>query len=141
MTRLVNLAPRLAFGLTGLAGVMCMGAAYAQVAPPAIPTAPASWSAANLPGTPVYQDRYISGGSLTPDIATGEGETGNTEGLARSVQIDAVTSRLTSTGDGSTATFSESGIVANSQWETAAYGAWSLDASARAGGSDNIQSG
>jgi hypothetical protein len=141
MTFRAHLATRLAFGLTELVGLVCFGAAYAQVAPPADPTPPASWSAANLPGTPVYRDRYISGGSLTPDISAGDGAIGDSEGLARSLQIDAITSRLTSSGDGSTATFSESGIVAKSQWETVAFGAWSLDASARAGGSNNVQSG
>ncbi len=136
-----NLATRLAFGLTGLEGLLWLGTAGAQNLPPAPPAPPASLSAANQPATTAYQDRYIGGASLTPDISTGDGTTGDTEGLARFVQIDAITSRLTSTGEGSNSTFSESGIVAKSQWDTVGYGAWSLDASARAGGSDNIQSG
>ena len=97
---------------------------------------PVPWSAANLPGAPAYQDRYIGGGSLAPDISAGQETGGESEGLARSLQIDAVTSRLTSSGDGSSSSFMENGIVAKSQWETAGYGAWSLDASARMGGSD-----
>ena len=141
MTFRANRATRLAFGLTGLGGFVCFGAAMAQVAPSADPAPPASWSAANLPGTPVYHDRYIGGASTTPDISSGDGAISDSEGLARSLQIDAVTSRLTSTGDGSTTTFSETGIVAKSQWETVGFGAWSLDASARAGGSNNIESG
>src|SRR5271165_5616508 len=44
-------------------------------------------------------------------------------------------SRLTSSGGGSSSSFTENGIVAKSQWETVAYGAWSLDAAARTGGS------
>src|SRR5271165_6930219 len=46
-------------------------------------------------------------------------------------------SRLTSSGGGSSSSFTENGIVAKSQWETAAYGAWSLDASARLGSNDS----
>jgi hypothetical protein len=88
-----------------------------------------------MPAAPVYQDRYIDGGSLTPDISRGESAPGDTEGLARWLQIDAVASWLTSTGTGSASSFSENGIVAKSQWETISYGAWSLDASARTGSS------
>src|SRR5271169_3785103 len=136
-----NLSTRLALGLTGLGGLMWFGAACAQVLPAATPSPPASLSAANSPASGAYQDRYIGGGSLTPDISTGDGATDDTAALARSVQIDAITSRLTSRSDGSNSTFSESGVIAKAQWDTAAYGAWSLDASARAAGSDNIQSG
>jgi hypothetical protein len=132
-----NLASRLAFGLSGLWGLACSSTAYTQ----ALPATPASsWSAANLPATPVYQDHYIGGGSLPPDISAGDSGTEDTQGLARSLQIDAVTSRLSSHEGGSSSTFTESGIVAKSQWETAAYGAWSLDASARIGGSDQGES-
>src|SRR5271170_2700875 len=130
-----NLAARLAFGLTGLSGLAALNAAVAQVTPPAVP-----WSAANLHDTPVYQDRYIAG-SLTPDISAGDDAISNGDGLARSVQIDAVTSRLTSNGGGYSSTYSESGLVAKSQWETAAYGAWSLDASARVGSNDQAEPG
>jgi hypothetical protein len=137
----VNLSTRLAFGLTGLGGVLWFGAACAQALPAATPAPPASLSAANPPASGAYQDRYIGGGSLTPDISTGDGATDDSSKLARSVQIDAITSRLTSSSDGSNSTFSESGIVAKAQWDTVGYGAWSLDASARAAGSDNIQSG
>ncbi len=132
-----NLASRLAFGLSGLWGLACPSPAYTQT----LSTTPASsWSAANLPATPVYQDHYIGGGSLAPDISAGENGTEDTQGLARSLQIDAVTSRLSSHEGGSSSTFTENGIVAKSQWETASYGAWSLDASGRIGGSDQGQS-
>ena len=56
------------------------------------------------------------------------------------MQIDAVASRLSSHEPAPRRTFTENGIVAKSQWETAAYGAWSLDASARIGGSDQGRS-
>jgi len=129
-----SLATRLATGLSGLAGVAWLSAAFAQTA---AQPAPLPWSAANLPGTAVYQDRYIGGGSLSPDISAGDAMSSDTEGLARAVQIDGVMSRLTSSAGGSSSSFTEDGIVAKSQWETAAYGTWSLDASARTGGNDS----
>ena len=131
------LASRLSLRLSGLAALVWASAAYAQVA---APEPSASASPANAPAAPVYHDRYIGGGSLTPDISAGESTTGDTEGLARSLQIDGIASWLTSTGEGSSSNFSENGIAAKSQWETAAYGAWSLDAAARTGGSGAVQS-
>jgi len=115
------LAPRLAFGLCGLAAIALCSAARAQSAPPA----PA----------PAYQDRYIGGGSLAPDISEGDGATSDTSGLARSLQIDGVASVLSSRDSGSSHSTMENGIIAKSQWETATYGAWSLDASVRTGAS------
>jgi hypothetical protein len=114
------LAPGLAIGLCGLGGLLCGSAANAQVQPTAA----------------VYQDHYIGGGTLAPDISMGEGATSDTSGLARSLQIDGVASMLTSHDSGPSHTVQENGIIARSQWETATYGAWSLDASARTGGSD-----
>ena len=120
-----NLASRLAFGLCGLGGVAFIGLAHPQtVAPP-----PAS-------AAPAFQDRYIGGGSLVPDISAGDGSTSDTSGLARSLQIDGIASLMSSHGSGSSSNVSENGIVARRQWETARYGAWSLDASARTGGSN-----
>jgi hypothetical protein len=112
-------APRLAFGLCGLATFVFVSAALAQTAP----------------AEPPYQDRYIGGGSLTPDITSGDGATSDTQGLAHSLQIDGVASVLSSGDSGSAHSVMENGIIAKSQWETASYGAWSLDASARTGGS------
>jgi hypothetical protein len=90
----------------------------------------------------VYQDRYIAGGTLTPDISSGDAAAGVDEplGLARSLQVDAVASALSSRGAGADGNVLEQGIVAKSQWETAGYGAWSLDASARTGASDPLAS-
>jgi hypothetical protein len=126
-------ASQLAFGLCGLGGLAWLGVASAQSAGP---TPPPSWSVANLPGTSAYQDSYIGGGSLAPDISKGNDATADTEGLARSLQIDGVVSALSSRGSGSSTNVEENGIVARSQWETVSYGAWSLDASARTGSSD-----
>jgi hypothetical protein len=118
-------APRLAIGLCGLGSLLCSGAARAQ--PPVnAPPAPAA----------AYQDHYIGGGSLAPDISMGDGATSETSGLARSLQIDGVASMLSSHDSGATHHVQENGVIARSQWETATYGAWSLDASARTGGSD-----
>jgi hypothetical protein len=127
-----RLGPRLAVGVCALGGLCLVGAARAQTAT----AAPAAWtwSGANLPTITVYQDRYIGGGSLTPDVSSSE-ETSDSQGLARSLQVDGVVSMLSSHDPGSPNTLVENGIVAKSQWDTAGYGAWSLDASARTGGS------
>src|SRR5580658_10415574 len=144
-----KLTPRLAFGLCGLGGMVWPGAAHAQsvtpsTAAPSTPTLPSTptppsaattWSAANLPGANVYQDKFIDGGTLVPDVSKGDADTASDEGLARSLQIDGVVSALSSRGGGASTNLDENGIVAKSQWETVSYGAWSLDGSARAGGS------
>jgi hypothetical protein len=105
-------------------------------APAATSPSHAPWSAVNLPGTTVYQDNLIGGGSLAPDISKGDDDGSDAGGLARSLQVDGVVSALSSRDGGSSTHVTENGIIAKSQWETVAYGAWSLDASARAGGSD-----
>lgn len=88
------------------------------------------------PAVPAYQDHYIADGALKPDVSTAEDSDADTSGLARSLQIDAVVSALGTSGGGSSNNVVENGLVAKSQWETATYGAWSLDASARTGGSN-----
>lgn len=84
---------------------------------------------------PGYQDRIIAGG-LAPDISSGDSEGGGSQGLARSLQIDGIASDLSSRGGGASNSAFESGFVAKYQWDTLNYGAWSLDASARAGSSN-----
>ena len=84
---------------------------------------------------PAYQDHYIDGGGLKPDVSTGEAATSDDTGLARSIQVDAVGSVLTANEAGAGSRVVESGVVVKSQWESAAYGDWSLDGSARLGGS------
>jgi hypothetical protein len=101
------------------------GAQAAPAQPPSLPPDAAGG----------YQDRVIAGGTLEPDISNGDIDSGDPSGLARSLQIDAIVSDLSSRGGGSTNAF-ESGFVAKLQWDTMNYGAWSLDASARAGSSD-----
>jgi hypothetical protein len=125
-----NLALRLAFGLCGPGGFVCSSTAHAEIATP-LPV-----SAVNPQAPPAYQDRYIGGGSLVPDISTGDEGTSDTTGLAHSLELDGVLSVLSSHGSRSDTNVMENGIIAKSQWETVAYGAWSFDASARTGGSD-----
>jgi hypothetical protein len=148
MTSRADLARLLAAGSGALALALRLNAAFAQTqvvattpalqaAAPAV-TPAVAWSAVNLPEQPAYQDRYIGGGSLAPDISAGETGLGSDygTGLARSIQIDAVASVLSARGAGADSNRVEDGIVAKAQWETAQYGAWSLDASARTQSSD-----
>ena len=122
MSQAPHLAYRLARGLGGLGGIAWLGLASAQAPPPAAPAEPA------------YQDQYIRGGNLAPDISAGDEDGGDGgAGLARSLQIDGIVSVMSSRSGGSSEHLVEKGIVAKSQWETATYGAWSLDAALRGG--------
>src|ERR1700730_19294059 len=103
-----KLTPRLAFGLCGPGGLVWLTMAHAQTGPPA---QPASWSATNLPGTSQYQDNYI-GGSSAPDISKGYAESSDTQGLARSLEIDAVASALSSREAGASPNGQEHGLLA-----------------------------
>ena len=82
-----------------------------------------------------YQDRYIANGSLTPDISDGDGGAEDGPGRARSLQIDAALSSLSSRVGSTETNVVEPGIVVRSQWDSANYGTWSLDMAARTGGS------
>jgi hypothetical protein len=126
---------KLTASLCGLGGFAWFGAAIGQSVA-SLPPPPLSWAASNLPGTTLYQDKLIGDGSLAPDISRGgDVESSDAQGLARSLQIDGVVSALSARQSGSSTNEVESGFVAKSQWETADYGAWTLDASARAGAS------
>ncbi len=81
-----------------------------------------------------YQDRYIAGGTLSPDISTGDYGTTETSGLARSIRTDSVGSVLDQEGPNSPPRTHENGLLAGAQWDTVSYGAWSADAAARTGG-------
>src|SRR2546430_8531965 len=96
---------------------------HAQTAPQA-PPVPA----------PTYQDRYIAGGTLSPDISTGGYGTSETSGLARSIRIDGVVSVLDQEGADASPRAHENGVIVDAQWDTASYGAWSADAAVRTGG-------
>ncbi|HEY2807549.1 MAG TPA: carboxypeptidase-like regulatory domain-containing protein [Steroidobacteraceae bacterium] len=86
--------------------------------------------------TPVYQDRLIGGGKLTPDVSTGDNTTSDTSGLARSIRVDAVGSVLHQDGPSSAPDLHEYGLVTDAQWDTVSYGAWSANLAARIGGSN-----
>ena len=111
---------------------LCALAMLAAAAPPA----QAQGQPTPGPEPPQYQDRLIGGGDLKPDISLGDCYTPDTSGLARAIRIDAVASVLSGEGANSTPTAHENGLVANAQWETATYGAWSADGAARIGGND-----
>ncbi|HEV7614498.1 MAG TPA: hypothetical protein VGO37_21650 [Steroidobacteraceae bacterium] len=113
--------------LCGPGGLALLSAVQAQVAATAPPTGH---------DAPAYQDRYIGGGSLPLDISRADGTSSDTQGLANSLELDGVLSALSSRGAGSDTHVTEKGFLAKAQWETAVYGAWSLDASARTGGSE-----
>jgi hypothetical protein len=131
----MTLRAKLTAGLCGFGGVAWFVAAMGQTVA-STPPPPLSWAASNIPGTTLYQDKLIGDGSLVPDITKGgDVESSDTQGLARSLQVDAVASVLSERQSGSSTNEVESGFIAKSQWETADYGAWSLDASVRAGGS------
>jgi SdrD B-like domain len=123
-----HLARRLVLCLCGLGGVAWIGTAQGQSLASATPP-PAS--------APVYQDKYIGGGTLAPDISAGDEVSTDSQGLARSLQIDGVVSALHAQGGAASSNALEDGIVIKSQWETAEYGAWSLDGSARTGASSS----
>ena len=117
-------APRLGSSLCGLGGLLWLVIARAQV----LTAAPAADQAS-------YQDHYIDGGALVPDFEAGDAEVAATSGLARSLRIDGVFSLFNSQQSGATFNDIENGIVLRSQWETAGYGAWTLDGAARTGNS------
>src|SRR5438874_1706209 len=115
--------PRVAW-LCGLSVIAALSApSQAQTAPQG---SPAQASA--------YQDRYIAGGTLSPDISTGDYGTTETSGLARSIRTDSVGSVLDQEGPHSPPRTHENGLLAGVQWDTVSYGAWSADAAARTGG-------
>ncbi len=126
MTTALCMKPRhsiflsLAWALAGLGGLIGVDTASAQ-------------SAAT--SAPAYQDHFIDGGNLAPDVSAGEATgDGGDAGLSHSLQIDGVLSALTSNDGGTPSTGIEKGAVIKSQWDTAGWGAWSLDASGYAGG-------
>src|ERR1700740_3699408 len=105
MTRIAEATRRAAFWLCALCAIATPMARTQESAP-----AP-------------YRDHYIAGGSLAPDISTGESGTSDSAGLARSLRIDGVLSVLTGSGAGAPNSFDEYGVVLGSQWDTASYGA------------------
>jgi hypothetical protein len=117
MRFLANCVVPLAIGLCGLGALAAVSTANAQSAAQAdaqsTPASPAVyWHAADPPATLLYQDRFIGGGSLAPDITKTEEGFSDSQGLARSLQIDGVVSALGSHDSGSSSNVVENGIVA-----------------------------
>jgi hypothetical protein len=117
-------APRIArlFGIGVLAAFSPL--AWTQVAPADAP-----------PAGSAFQDHYIAGGTLTPDVSSGDSLSADTSGLARSIRIDGVASYLSQQGPNSPPPIHEDGLIVNAQWDTSAYGAWSADGALRTGNS------
>ena len=88
-----------------LAGAAAMAAASAQETPPA---------------QAGYQDHYIAEGKLAPDISYGEGGYSDTGGLARSLRVDALVTAISHHAGGANVDQDESGVIVESQWDTAA---------------------
>ena len=87
-----------------------------------------------------YQDHYLAGGQLAADISYGEGGTTDTSSLAHSLRIDGILSLIDHRSGDRSASFNENGVLIDSQWDTAAYGGWSVNAAAQTGGSDTHNS-
>jgi len=94
---------------------------------------PAAAQSAVPPEAPAYEDHYIAGGTLSPDISLSDYGTSDPQGLARSIRVDAVASVLQQEGANPAPTEHENGIILNTQWDTVSYGAWSADAAGRFG--------
>jgi hypothetical protein len=101
------------------------------------PAARAQSGAPAPAAAPAYEDRLIGGGTLTPDISSGDYLSSNdASGLARSIRIDGVASTLSQQGANAAPTLHENGFVVGSQWETRTFGDWSADGAVRIGGDD-----
>ena len=102
MKRYGTCAIRLAIGLFGLAALAGSDAAPADTTGPPDAAAPPFWHVPGTTAAAVYQDQYLSGGDATaPDISKGFDESDDAGGLSRSLQIDGVTSAITSHDGGS----------------------------------------
>ena len=119
-----------------LAACLCGFVVAALAGVPAHAQSSAAAAGPPAPAATAYEDRLIGGGSLTPDISAGDNSTSDTTGLARSIRIDAVASVLHQDGPGSAPDTHEDGILANAQWDTVSYGAWSANLAARLNGND-----
>ncbi len=81
--------------------------------------------------SPAYQDRYIRGGELPPDISTDDSASSDISGLARSLRIDGVANILSAHGAGLSDRTSESGLLLDAQWDSRSYGSWTADGALR----------
>ena len=90
------------------------------------------------PAAPAYQDHYIEGGKLPLDVSYGEGGyTDEVGGLARSLRVDGVVTAINHHSGDTGSDLNENGVIVDSHWDTASYGAWSLNTSAHTTSGDN----
>jgi hypothetical protein len=106
------------------------------VAAQAVPSSAAD-NAGGPPTPPGYQDHYIDGGNLRPDISVGDVSVDQSGGLARALRVDAVAGVLTQDGPGGHTHVDQEGAIMSAQWDTRSWGAWSFDVS---GGTPTPQS-
>jgi hypothetical protein len=85
----------------------------------------------------VYHDRYIADGKLAPDISYGDQGYTDTGGLARSLRVDAVVTAISHHAGGNSSDLNENGVIVESQWDTASYGALSLSGAAQTTGGNS----
>jgi hypothetical protein len=115
-----------------LIGLLCSCTVLASLGLPVAAQAVAYPAADNGDGTPqtppTYQDHYIAGGTLRPDISVGEVSADQSAGLARAVRVDGVAGVLTQDGPGGHTHVDQEGAMVSAQWDTRSWGAWSLDA-------------
>ncbi len=124
-----------AFGRLGICALLAIGASpvTAQISATSptsvavVPPGPASAENASASG---YQDHYLPS-TTAPDITLGDNSPEDASGLLRSIQVDAVTSLLRNSSGAASDHVNESGLLIQAQWDTASYGAWSLDAAQR----------
>ena len=86
---------------------------------------------------PAYHDRYIADGKLAPDISYGDQGYADSGGLARSLRVDAMVTAISHHAGNADANQDENGIIVESQWDTASYGALSLSGAAHTTGGDS----
>jgi len=110
------------------------GLALALASAGAVATAQAQ----DAPGAAApYQDHYIADGKLAPEISYGDEGYTDTGGLARSLRVDAMVTAISHHAGSADSNLNENGVVVESQWDTASYGAFSLGGAAQASGGDS----
>jgi hypothetical protein len=95
-----------------------------------------AWAGEAPPAPAAYQDHYIAEGKLAPDISYGEGGYTDSGGLARSLRVDALVTAISHSAGDANSDQNESGVIVESQWDTASYGAFSLSGAAQASSGD-----
>ena len=103
----------------------------------ALASLPSSWAQSAAPkpeAPPAYEDRLIDAGNLAALPPDEEAAAYNPEGLPREWRIDGFASRL----EQGSVIRHENGMVLSGRLETLEYGAYTLDATVRGGGSRSV---